>query len=139
MKEFFSLPIFGVFITLLAFFIAQKIRLKIRHPFLNPVLVAIAIIMIFLLGFDIDFETYNIGGKYLSFFLGPSIVALGVLFYEKYTEIKHNLLPFLFAVLIGGIVSIISVTIIAILLNAPDVIIKSIASKLTFKPPFLNS
>jgi len=134
MDEFFKLPIFGVFITLFVFYIAQQIRLRIRVVLLNPVLIAITLIILFLNLFDIKFEDYNKGGQYLSFFLGPSIVALGVLFYEKYKEIEHNLLPFLFAVIIGGIVSILSVSLIAIYLNAPDVIIKSIASKSVTTP-----
>ena len=134
MDDFFKLPIFGVFITILVFYIAQKIRLRIRVVFLNPVLIAITLIIIFLKSFDIDFEDYNKGGQYLSFFLGPSIVALGVLFYEKYKEIEHKLLPFLFAVIIGGIISILSVSLIAIYLNAPDVIIKSTAPQSVTTP-----
>lgn len=134
MDEFFRLPIFGVFITILFFFITQKIRLKIRVVLLNPVLIAITLIILFLKVFDVEFEDYNKGGQYLSFFLGPSIVALGVLFYEKYKEIEHNLLPFLFAVIIGGIVSVLSVSFIAIYLNAPEVIINSIASKSVTTP-----
>ena len=134
MDDFFKLPIFGVFITILVFYIAQKIRLRIRVVFLNPVLIAITLIIIFLKSFDIDFEDYNKGGQYLSFFLGPSIVALGVLFYEKYKEIEHKLLPFLFAVIIGGIISILSVSLIAIYLDAPDVIIKSTAPQSVTTP-----
>ncbi len=134
MNEFFQLPIFGVFITLLVFYIAQSIRRRIRMVLLNPVLIAITLIILFLSSFDIEFEDYNKGGQFLSFFLGPSIVALGVLFYEKYKEIKHNLLPFLFAVIIGGVISIISVSLIAIYLNAPDIIIKSIVSKSVTTP-----
>lgn len=134
MNEFFKLPIFGVFITILVFNIAQKIRHKIRVVLLNPVLIAIILIILFLNYFDIEYEDYNKGGQYLSFFLGPSIVALGVLFYEKYKEIENNLIPFLFAVIVGGILSILSVSFIAIHLNAPGIIIKSIASKSVTTP-----
>ncbi len=134
MSEFVKQPLFGVFITLLAFYIAQIIRGKIKFVLLNPVLVAIAFIMLFLLSFDISFDDYNKGGKFLSFFLGPSIVALGVLFYEKYDEIKQNLVPFLIAVVIGGIISIASVSVIAILIHAPDIITKSLASKSVTTP-----
>jgi predicted murein hydrolase (TIGR00659 family) len=134
MNEFFQLPIFGVFITLLVFYIAQGIRRKTRFVLLNPVLIAILLIISFLLAFDIQFSNYNEGGKYLSFFLGPSIVALGVLFFEKHKEIKHNLIPFVAAVSIGGITSIISVSFIALLLNAPEILIKSIVSKSVTTP-----
>ena len=42
--------------------------------------------------FNIDFEDYNRGGKFISFVLGLSVVVLGVFFYEKYEEVKQNLL-----------------------------------------------
>ena len=134
MSSFSNLPIFGVLITLLVFYIAQAIRSKVRLVLLNPVLIAITLIITFLTVFDIGFEAYNKGGQFLSFFLGPSIVALGVLFYEKYKEIKNNLLPFIFAVAIGGLISILSVSFILILLHAPDIILKSIASKSVTTP-----
>lgn len=134
MTEFFELPIFGVFITLFAFFIAQAIKTKTKFVLFNPVLIAITLIILFLVVFDINFSDYNSGGKYLSFFLGPSIVALGVLFYEKYKLIKHNIFPFLWAVSIGGIISVISVSFIAIFMNAPDIIVRSIVSKSVTTP-----
>jgi predicted murein hydrolase (TIGR00659 family) len=134
MTEFFKLPIFGVFITIFAFFIAQALRTKIKFVLFNPVLIAITLIILFLTFFDIDFSNYNEGGKYLSFFLAPSIVALGVLFYEKYELIKHNVFPFLLAASLGGIISIISVSLIAIFMNAPDIIIRSIISKSVTTP-----
>ena len=134
MNEIFKQPVFGVFITLLAFYLAQAIRNKSKSVLLNPVLVAVSFIILVLVSFDIKFKDYNEGGKFLTFFLGPSVVALGVLFYEKYNEIKHNLLPFIISVVTGGTVAIISVSVIAILLHAPEVITRSIASKSVTTP-----
>lgn len=126
MTELYKLPVFGIVITLIAFFSARALRAKIKFVLFNPVLVAIALIILFLVVMDISFDDYNKGGKVLSFFLGPSIVALGVLFFEKYQLIKHNIYPFLLAVCCGGIISIFSVSLITVVMNAPDVIIKSI-------------
>lgn len=134
MIEFFKLPIFGVFITLFAFFIAQALKKKIKFVLFNSVLIAVTLIILFLVIFDINFSDYNEGGKYLSFFLAPSIVALGVLFFEKYELIKHNIYPFLWAVSIGGIISVFSASFIAIFMNAPDFIIKSLVSKSVTTP-----
>jgi len=134
MSDFFQQPLFGIFITVLAFQIAQYIRSKSKFVLFNPVLVSVVFIIVFLLIFNIDFEDYNVGGQYLSFLLGPTVVALGVLFYEKYEQIKSNFLPFLAAILVGGILSIVSVCGIALLLGAPDVIIKSLAPKSVTTP-----
>ena len=83
-------------------------------------------LVLFLVVFDVSIADYNKGGIYVSFFLGPTIVALGVLFFEKYQMIKHNIYPFLFAVCCGGIISIFSVSCIAIFMNAPEELIRSI-------------
>ncbi len=128
MTEIYKLPVFGILITLVAFFSAIALRKKIKFVLFNPVLIASALIILVLVVSDVSFTDYNRGGKYLSFFLGPAIVALGVLFFEKYQLIKHNIYPFLLAVCCGGIISVLSVSCIAILINAPDVIIRSIVS-----------
>lgn len=134
MQQFFQLPVFGVFITLIAYFLAVKLRKRWNYILLNPVLIAIAGIICFLLIFRIDFETYNVGGKYISFFLGPSVVALGVFFYEKYEEVKQNLKIFILAVLAGGITGVLSVTGFLLLLKAPEVITRSLAAKSVTTP-----
>lgn len=108
--------------------VARALRAKLGYVLFNPVLIAITLIIAFLLVFDIGFSDYNNGGKYLSFFLGPSIVALGVLFFEKYRLIRHNIYPFVLAVCCGGIKSILSVSLVTIVLHAPEVILKSIVS-----------
>lgn len=134
MQEFFQLPVFGVLISISAYMGAEKLQKKFNYPFFNPVLIAILFIIGFLLVFNIDFETYNRGGKYISFFLGPSIVALGVFFYEKYEEVKQNLKVFLITVFIGGISGVLSVVMILYLLQAPDFLIKSLAAKSVTTP-----
>lgn len=108
---------------MIAFFSARALRTKLKFVLFNPILIAITLIILFLVVLDIPFEDYNQGGKYLTFFLGPSIVAFGVVFYEKYHFIKHNIYPFLLAVCGGGLISILVVSLITIVMNAPDVII----------------
>jgi predicted murein hydrolase (TIGR00659 family) len=134
MKEIFQLPVFGVFITLAAFVVATRIKKKWNYILFNPVLLAINFIIIFLLVFKVDFEDYNNGGKFLSFFLGPAVVALGVFFYEKYAEVKQNLKPFLIAVTAGGVSGILSVVFILILFRVPDFIVQSLAAKSVTAP-----
>jgi len=134
MDELYKQPVFGVFITLFAFYLAQAIRKRTSNVLLNPVLVSVSLIILFLISFNIKFSDYNQGGRFLTFFLGPSVVALGVLFYEKFEEIRSNLLPFFISVIAGGIVAILSVVVIAVLLSAPDIITRSIVSKSVTTP-----
>ena len=134
MQEFFQLPVFGVFISILAFAGGRELRKKFNYVLLNPVLLAILFIISFLLIFNIDFEDYNRGGKFISFFLGPSVVALGVFFYEKYEEVKQNLKVFLLSVALGGVSGTLTVIIFLLLLKVPDFIIQSLAAKSVTTP-----
>ena len=129
MEPIFDLPLFGIFLSLATFVFATIIYERFRKVIFNPVLVTVVFIIVFLKAFDIEYERYNIGGQYLSFFLGPSIVALGVLFYEKYLVIKKNMLPFFLSVLSGSLMSILSVLLLCIGLNIPELITRSLALK----------
>ncbi|WP_086476984.1 LrgB family protein [Arenibacter amylolyticus] len=134
MSEIYQQPLFGIFITLLVFQLSQIIARKWKFVLFNPVLLSVVSIIGFLLLFNIDFEAYNVGGQYLGFLLGPTVVALGVLFYEKYEQIKLNLLPFVASVVIGGTISVLSVCLLAMLLGASEPIIRSLAPKSVTTP-----
>jgi putative effector of murein hydrolase len=55
MQEFFQLPVFGVFISIIAFAGGRELRKKFNYALFTPVLVAIVFIISFLLIFNIDF------------------------------------------------------------------------------------
>ena len=134
MSAFIALPIVWIFITLSIYFGAQQLHYKLKWVLTTPILITILALILLLFVFNVAFETYNRGGEFISFFLGPSVVALGVLFYEKYNEIKRNMKSFLIAVAIGGLSSIFSVLFILIILNAPDYLIRSLAHKSVTTP-----
>ena len=50
---------------------------------LHPVLTSTAIIILILLLFNVSYESYMIGGKWIEIFLGPSIVALAYPLYNQ--------------------------------------------------------
>lgn len=134
MKELFSLPIFGVTITLLAYYFSGKIKARFNYIIFNRVIVSVVIIVAILVLLNIDFKDYNKGANYISFFLGPSVVALGVFFYEKFEEMRQHLKVFMFAVLSGAIVGMLSVVFILLLFMAPEVIVRSLISKSVTTP-----
>jgi len=128
------LSLFGVILTIGIFKFFTLLGRRWKFSFFNPVLFSIVGIILILNLIGLDFEDYNRGGKLLSFFLGPSIVALGVFFFEKYQEIKKNLLPFLTSIFIGGITGILSVIFILLLFKVPPIIINSLAAKSVTTP-----
>ena len=56
-----------------------------------------------LLVFDIPYENFNNGAKYISFFLTPLTICLAVPLYEQLNLLKNNFLA-IFAGLFGGVV-----------------------------------
>jgi len=86
---------FGIILTIIAYEIGVSIRNKWRNPLLNPILIATILIIGFLTITGIDYETYKVGGDYISFFLGPVTVILAVPLYRHIQAFKKTGCPFL--------------------------------------------
>ena len=64
-------------LTFGVFYAAKSIQRRLGWILFNPILVAIAIIIVFLLVADIPAETYPVGAKVVELCLEPAGVALG--------------------------------------------------------------
>ena len=77
-------------ITFGFYFFAKLLQKKTGLILLNPILLTIAVLIIFLKMFNISFETYNEGGHLIEFWLKPAVVALGVPLYLQLETIKNR-------------------------------------------------
>ena len=128
-NNFFLLAItFGVF------FFAKLLQKKTGLVLLNPILLTIAVLIIFLKMTGISYETYNKGGHLIEFWLRPAVVALGVPLYLQLEMIKKQLLPILLSQLAGCIVGVVSVVLIAKLMGASQEVILSLG-RYPARPP----
>lgn len=128
-NEFFLLTVtFGVF------FLAKLLQKRTGLMLLNPILLTIAILIIFLKMAHISYDTYNEGGHLIEFWLKPAVVALGVPLYLQLETIKKQLLPIILSQLAGCIVGVVSVVLIAKWMGASDEIIYSLAPKSVTTP-----
>lgn len=128
-NEYFMLALtFGVF------YAAKSIQRRLGWVLFNPILIAIAIIILFLLAMDIPYETYHEGAKWIEFWLKPAVVALGVPLYLQLSSIRRQFLPILASQMMGCIAGIVSVVVIAKMLGASDAVIMSLASKSVTTP-----
>lgn len=134
MEVFYKNPLFGIALTLFSYLLMVKLKKKWNFNLLNPVLFSVIIIISFLLINNIEFESYNKGGEILTYFLGPSVVAMGVFLYEKYSEIKSKIKLFLLAVTVGGVLGILSIISLLLLLKTPEILIESLAAKSVTTP-----
>ena len=90
----------GLTLSIGAYLFACWLKQKTKLAFLNPILVSVIVIIVFLLGVGIDYDTYNKGASYLSWLLTPATV--GIL--ECANELKAVLIPFLIIIAVSTVV-----------------------------------
>lgn len=89
MKEVLTQSVFfGVVISLLGYEIGVFVKKKTGLAIANPLLIGVLTVVAILLAFDIDFEAYENGAKYISFFLTPATVSLAVPLYRQLGLLK---------------------------------------------------
>ena len=133
-KDIISSEYFMLALTFGVFYAAKTLQRRLGWVLFNPILIAIAIIIVFLLAMDIPYETYHEGAKLIEFWLKPAVVALGVPLYLQLSSIKRQFLPILASQTMGCVVGIVSVVVIAKLRGASDAVIMSLASKSVTTP-----
>lgn len=132
--EYFSNEFFLIALTFGTYFLGKLLRRATGWVVMNPILVSICSIIVFLKIFGIDYEAYNKGGHMIEFWLRPAVVALGVPLYMQLSTIKKELVPILMAELAGCVVGIVSVVYIAKEMGASREVILSLASKSVTTP-----
>lgn len=132
--EFLSNEIFLIALTFISYVGAQLLQRFTGVKLLNPILISIIVLILFLKSADIDFDTYKQGGRYIEFWLKPAVVALGVPLYRQLSTIRKQLLPLLISEIAGCIAGVVSVILIAKLLGASQQVILSLAPKAVTTP-----
>ncbi|WP_331467977.1 LrgB family protein [Peptostreptococcus porci] len=95
---------FGIILTVITFYIGDLLKRKLKHPLANPILISGMAVIGILVFFDIDFDTYNKGAKYIGFLLTPATVCLAIPLYEEIQHLKNNWLAIMSGI-ISGIIS----------------------------------
>lgn len=118
MNEFLQDSVFfGVFISAVTYEIGALIKRKWKVAIFNPLLISIALIIVFLILFDVDYDTYDFGAQYLSYFLTPATVALAVPLYEQIEPLKNNWKAIIAGILSGALTSALCVLILSIVMG----------------------
>ncbi len=118
MNEFLQDSVFfGVFISIVTYEIGALIKRKWNVAIFNPLLISIALIIVFMILFDVDYDTYEFGAQYLSYFLTPATVALAVPLYEQIEPLKHNWKAIIAGILSGALTSALCVLILSVIMG----------------------
>lgn len=100
---------FGVVVSVLAYQAGLWIKRKWKLAVFNPLLISIFLVIAVLLIFDVDYERYNEGAKYLSYLLTPATVCLAIPLYEQLEQLKKNAKAIAVGILSGVLSSLVSV------------------------------
>jgi len=132
--DLLSSPLFGIMLTLTVYALAQAIYQRSRSILFNPVAVSIISIIGMLLLSGVSYDGYAVGGRYLLFLLGPSVVALAIPLYSRRKEIAARKKPILAGILAGGVASVVSASGLAWLLGGSRDVVLSLAPKSVTTP-----
>jgi predicted murein hydrolase (TIGR00659 family) len=134
MMDYFATPVFSVGISILAYAVGMYLAKRTKLAIMNPLLIAMAIVIAILMVLKIDYETYNKGGSMITFFLGPATVVLAVPLYRQWELLKKNLAPILVGIIVGSIAGLITILGLGKLLGLDAVLIASMMPKSTTTP-----
>lgn len=116
MKEFFCESVFfGVAVSIITYELGTSLKKKLKMTIFNPLLVSIIAVIIFLLAFDIPYDSYYAGAKYLSYLLTPATVCLAIPLYEQVELLKKHSKAIIAGLVSGVLTSAVSVLLLAFL------------------------
>jgi predicted murein hydrolase (TIGR00659 family) len=128
-------PLLGLTITLLAYLVAQALYAKSRfNPLVNPVLIAVALLVMLLEITGTPYATYFEGAQFVHFLLGPATVALALPLYRQWPKLRRAAWPLIGGLVAGSLTAIASAVGVAALFGASHQTIASLAPKSVTTP-----
>jgi predicted murein hydrolase (TIGR00659 family) len=124
----------AIIATLAVYAAAQRVQRRLKSVWLHPVLVSIVALITALRLLGIEYAEYDEGGRMLTFFLGPAVVALGLPLFRQMREIGRRGRSVLLSLLAGAAVGTLSATLTAALLGAPGQVVRSLAPRAVTTP-----
>lgn len=106
---------FGVAVSVLAYELGVLLKKKWKLAIFNPLLISIIAVMLILVLFHVDYESYNRGAQYLSYLLTPSTVCLAIPLYEQISQLKKNARAIAAGIVSGVLTSLTSVLVLSLL------------------------
>lgn len=106
MMTFFQDSIFfGVLISLASYSIGLALKLKTGWSLMNPLLISIILVIVFLLITDVPYAKYNAGANCISYLLTPATICLAVPLYQQVELLKRNYRAVLIGIFSGVMAS----------------------------------
>ena len=102
-------PLLWLTLTLAAYGIGDALfHASGRRPYINPVLIAVALLAVLLRITGTSYGTYFEGAQFVHFILGPATVALAVPLHANLHHIRQTAIPLIGALIAGSLTAMIS-------------------------------
>lgn len=121
-------------VTIVVYGLARAAYARTGWSLLNPALVSIAVMIALVMGTHTPYERYAAGGRLLSFWLGPAVVALGLPLARQLATVRRNALAIGVALVAGSVVGIAAAVAVARLLGAAPAVVLSLAPRSATTP-----
>jgi predicted murein hydrolase (TIGR00659 family) len=100
-------PLLHLTMTLAAFQVGSWVYERAnRHPLLNPVLIAVVIVVGVLLVTGTTYADYFAGAQFVHFLLGPATVALAIPLYRQFERVRKSGVAIAVSILTGSLTAI---------------------------------
>ena len=129
MHNLLSIALLPVVLTLTAFFLGQRLQKKLKSPLLNPILIAVILVLLFLGITGISVKTYQSVMSSLSWLLTPATVCLAVPMYEQFQLLKKNLPAIAAGVAAGAVSCLVMVLLFGLAVGFEPVLTNSLLPK----------
>jgi predicted murein hydrolase (TIGR00659 family) len=128
-------PLLWLTLTVLAYLAAYELYQRSGfNPLVNPVLIAVTLIIVVLLATKTPYPTYFEGAKFVHFLIGPATVALAVPLYTQFERLKRMWLPLTAALVAGSLTAMGSAMGLGWLLGGSPQTVLSLAPKSATMP-----
>jgi len=121
-------------LTLGVYWVALMLNRRFRLAVLNPVLVAMAVLIGFFLVFRSQLPAYQRGAQPLTWLLSPAVVALALPLYKQLPHVRRRAKAIALSTLAGSVCSIVVGTALALLAGGSRAMAASLAPKAVTTP-----
>lgn len=127
-------PLFGITLTLATYALGRWLHERTGSPLVQPVLVAIVVIVVVLELGHVSYADYLTGGSYVGFWLGPATVALALPLHHEWHLVRRAAVPIAIGVTSGALVSITSAVLVTKLAGGSRLLQLTMAPKAATTP-----
>lgn len=128
-------PLWHLTLTLVAYQFGSWLYKKGNmNPLLNPVMLAVIIVVTVLTLTNTSYQVYFEGAQFVHFLLGPATVALAIPLYRQFEQVRRSAVAVLASLMAGSLTAILTALAIGYLLGGSNTVLVSIAPKSVTTP-----